>query len=165
MQRNEPEMHWERTLTNWMMGRMPTFGLLVYSVRDVQKGYKSLMILMENIKCCIMKTRPRHHHHHINERTERTKNGPIGMVDILCLWSVLMDVMRSLSVGRQFGTLFFQSHFPGKLVWPWSADTTCYGTVLFGELNSDMMICLSVLYQCQIEFNSMALIYWRFSWL
>ena len=88
-----------------------------------------------------------------HKREEREDQERIGMVDILCLWSVLMDVMRSLSVGRYSGTLFFQSHFPGKLVWPWSADTTGYGTVLFGELYSDMMICLSVFYQCQIEFN------------
>ena len=63
----------------------------------------------------------------------------IGMVDIFCLWNVLMDIMESLSVGRYSGTFYFQSHFPGKLGRPWSADKTGYGTVFCGQLYNNIL--------------------------
>lgn len=66
----EPEMRWEHTLTNRMMGRMTTFGLWTYRLYDGQKGYKSPMISMWNMECHIMMTRPSYHYHHINERTD-----------------------------------------------------------------------------------------------
>ena len=50
-----------------------------------------------------------------------------------------MDIMESLSVGRYSGTQYFQSHLPGKLGRPWSADKTGYGTVFCGELYNDIL--------------------------
>ena len=141
IQRNEPEMRWGHILTNWMMGRMPTFGLWAYRVHDVQKGHTFLMIIMGNMKCYNMMASPSHHHHHINEKTERAKNG-IGMVDILCLWSVLMDIVESLSVGGYWMTIFCHFAFPVKFVRGMG--------LLSSDFLHDVMICLSVLYVDQL---------------
>ena len=85
--------------------------------------------------------RPSHHHHHINEKTERAKNG-IGMVDILCLWSVLMDIVESLCVGGYWMTIFWQFAFPVKFVREMG--------LLSSDFLQNVMICLSVLYVDQL---------------
>ena len=110
--------------------------------KHVQKGYKSPMITMGNMKWCNMKTRPSHHHHHIHERAERAKNGSEWW--IFCVywvfWWILWKVWVLGDTGLPYyGTLYFQSHFPRKLGWQWSTDKTGYETFFCVELYSDVL--------------------------